>query len=313
MDMVTVVVVLVVLAVIAAVALLAARSRRRRQEQQRVEAAEHRHEAEIHAASAQRREAEAKERAARAEREQAQAREQAARAQQDREAAQERYAAAERLDPDRSGTDESADPAARTDDLRIAGAGAGGDHDRPAQHGAPIAHHADPAGHGEQHSGIARHHDGPAGQHTGGSHVATPHGAPAGRHAEDEQAPGRQAADQGRPSTGPQQQAHEGRGPDADPAARTDDLRLGRESTGRHEAPGSGQQAAADDPPSRGWHGPTATGGLAAVDRGDQRGSADEANAGSGGGAPEVPTQRTGEHERHGVRALADRLLRRNG
>jgi hypothetical protein len=298
MDMVTVVVVLVVLAVIAAVALLAARSRRRKQEQQRVEAAEHRHEAEIHAASAQRREAEAKERAARAEREQAQAREQAARAQQDREAAQERYAAAERLDPDRSHSDETADPAGRTDDLRIPGAGAGGDHDRPAQHGAPIAHHADPAGHGEQHSGIARHHDGPAGQHagSGGHHAGTPgpHGAPAGRHPEHEQTPDRQ-------------------GPDADPAARTDDLRLGRESAGGHEAPGSGQQPAADDPPGRGWHGPTATGGLAAVDRGEQRGSADEANAGSDRGAPEVPTQRTGEHERHGVRALADRLLRRNG
>ena len=123
----TIVVVLVVLAAIVVVALLAAQSRRRKQEQQRIEAAEHRHEAEIRSASAQRREAEASERAARAEHEQAQAREQAARARQDREVAQARHAAADRVDPDRrtdgdgrdTDTTGTADPAARTDDLRL--------------------------------------------------------------------------------------------------------------------------------------------------------------------------------------------------
>jgi hypothetical protein len=126
MDMgLTIVVVLVVLAAIVVVALLAAQSRRRRQEQQRIEAAEHRHEAEIRSASAQRREAEASERAARAEHEQAQAREQAARARQDREVAEARHAAADRVDPDRrTGGDSrdttgTADPAGRTDDLRL--------------------------------------------------------------------------------------------------------------------------------------------------------------------------------------------------
>ena len=97
----TIVVVLVVLAAIVVVALLAAQSRRRKQEQQRIEAAEHRHEADIRSASAQRREAEASERAARAEHEQAQAREQAARARQDREVAEARHAAADRVDPGR--------------------------------------------------------------------------------------------------------------------------------------------------------------------------------------------------------------------
>jgi hypothetical protein len=138
MDMgLTIVVVLVVLAAIAVVALLAAQSRRRRQEQQRIEAAEHRHEAEIRSASAQRREAEASERAARAEHEQAQAREQAARARQDREVAEARHAAADRVDPDRrTGGDgrDTADPAARTDDLRL-GADRPGSHPRAEQAG----------------------------------------------------------------------------------------------------------------------------------------------------------------------------------
>jgi hypothetical protein len=123
MDMgLTIVVVLVVLAAIALVALLAAQSRRRRQEQQRIEAAEHRHEAEIRSASAERREAEAGERAARAEHEQAQAREQAARARQDREVAEARHAAADRVDPDRRVDGDGrnpTDPAGRTDDLRL--------------------------------------------------------------------------------------------------------------------------------------------------------------------------------------------------
>jgi hypothetical protein len=105
-------IIVIVLVVLAAVALLAVWGRQRRLEQQRREAAEHRHDAEIHAASAQRREAEAAERAARAEREQAQAREQAARARQDRETAQARRAAADRIDPDTDARDERRDAGA---------------------------------------------------------------------------------------------------------------------------------------------------------------------------------------------------------
>jgi hypothetical protein len=141
MDMwLTIFVVLVVLAAIVVVALLAAQSRRRKQEQQRIEAAEHRHEADIRSASAQRREAEAGERAARAEHEQAQAREQAARARQDREVAEARHAAADRVDPDRrmdgDGRD-TAEPAGRTDDLHM---GAGRDEGRQREQGEPTPH-----------------------------------------------------------------------------------------------------------------------------------------------------------------------------
>jgi hypothetical protein len=151
-----VVIVVVVLAVLAVAGLSAARARKRKEEEQRLEAAEHRHEAEIRTASADRREAEAAERAARARHEEAQANEQAARAQQDREVAQERQAAADRIDPDadardRNGRDDhggrhaaratrdtadapgrsgdgslqDVDPAARTDHLGLGDEGAG--------------------------------------------------------------------------------------------------------------------------------------------------------------------------------------------
>jgi hypothetical protein len=97
---VAVVVIVVIFAVLALGGFVAARVRKRKEEKKRLEAAEHRHEAEIRSASAERREAEASERAARARHEEAQAREQAARAQQDREVAQERRIAADRIDPD---------------------------------------------------------------------------------------------------------------------------------------------------------------------------------------------------------------------
>jgi hypothetical protein len=97
---VAVVVIVVIFAVLALAGFVVARVRKRKEEQNRLEAAEHRHEAEIRSASAERREAEASERAARARHEEAQAREQAARAQQDREVAEERRIAADRIDPD---------------------------------------------------------------------------------------------------------------------------------------------------------------------------------------------------------------------
>jgi hypothetical protein len=84
-------------------------------------------------------------------------------------------------------------------------------------------------------------------------------------------------------------------------------------SGGRHEAsagtaPGAGQRADGD-PLTEPWHGPSATGGSAAAgQRGEQPDS-----AARGDGQGEVPAQRGGEHERHGVRGLADRLLGRNG
>ncbi|MHA6619972.1 hypothetical protein [Pseudonocardia sp. DLS-67] len=236
----TIVVVLVVLAVIAAVAFLAVQGRRRRQDQQRIEAAEHRHEAEIRTASAQRREAEAAEAAARGK--------------QDREVAQARQAAADRVDPDRSRRDGPTDPAARTDDLRTPAAA---DHDRPP------ADQREPQPPGD------------------------PEFAGRGRHA------------------GPP--PHE-QGPAADSAGSTDDLRIGQENSGRNEPPGAPDQPDGD-PLSRAWHGPTATGGSVGRDRGSRHAEAtgpDDAQA-------DVPAQRTGEHERHGVRALADRIRGRHG
>jgi hypothetical protein len=128
---VAVVVIVVIFAVLAFAGFAAARVRKRKEEEKRLEAAEHRHEAEIRSASAERREAEASERAARARHEEAQAREQAARAQQDREVAQERRSAADRIDPDMSrgradirGEDAAdsardGDPAARTDRINL--------------------------------------------------------------------------------------------------------------------------------------------------------------------------------------------------
>ncbi|WP_433292895.1 hypothetical protein ACQPZQ_06165 [Pseudonocardia sp. CA-142604] len=126
-----VVVIVLIFAVLAFAGFAAARVRRRKEEENRLEAAEHRHEAEIRSASAERREAEASERAARARHEEAQAREQAARAQQDREVAEERRSAADRIDPDgprgpadNRGEDAAdstrdGDPAVRTDRMNL--------------------------------------------------------------------------------------------------------------------------------------------------------------------------------------------------
>ncbi len=296
----TIVVVLVVLAAIAVVALLAAQSRRRKQEQQRIEAAEHRHEAEIRTASAQRREAEASERAARAEHEQAQAREQAARARQDREVAEARHAAADRVDPDRrtdgdgrdTDTTGTADPAARTDDLRL-GADRPGSDARDEQAGPGTG-----SGSGSGSGSDGRHHAAPA-------------------------------------------PPRDGDGQGADPAARTDDLRMGagrdEDREREHGEPTPHWQTGG------GWHGPTASGGFRAVDpaahdtapaeggtpprhsEGSSATSAAPTDLGEQAApGPEVPSQRTGEHDRdqrepaegeHSgpVRALADRLLRRRG
>jgi hypothetical protein len=329
MDMgLTVVVVLVVLAVIAGVTLLALQGRRRRQEQQRIEASEHRHEAEIRSASAERREAEASERAARAEREQAQAREQAARARQDREAAEARHAAADRVDPDhrtddadRDTTDrdttgrdttgrDTADPAARTDDLRL-----DADESTPASGG--------------------RHEAAPAVPHTDGT-------------SPDPQPSRPQDGMSDRPSNG--QPSGTGRhaaasprvGEGADPSARTDNLRLGEGGSDQRVTDGRDEGEQSQSPATEsggGWHGPTASGGFRAVDpagrdtaqagpEAPRHADAPAATTASTGGVgepsapdPELPSQRTGEHDRDqretaegehsGVRGLADRLLRR--
>jgi hypothetical protein len=128
---VAVVVIVLIFAVLAFAGFAAARVRRRKEEENRLEAADHRHEAEIRSASADRREAEASERAARARHEEAQAREQAIRAQQDREVAEERRSAADRIDPDAPrgpadvrGEDavdsrRDGDPAVRTDRMNL--------------------------------------------------------------------------------------------------------------------------------------------------------------------------------------------------
>ncbi|MCH6164907.1 hypothetical protein [Pseudonocardia alaniniphila] len=130
-----VVVIVLIFAVLAFAGFAAARVRRRKEEENRLEAAEHRHEAEIRSASAERREAEASERAARARHEEAQAREQAARAQQDRDVAEERRSAADRIDPDvPRGPDDNrgedaadstrdGDPAVRTDRINLGNGG----------------------------------------------------------------------------------------------------------------------------------------------------------------------------------------------
>jgi hypothetical protein len=316
----TVVVVLVVLAVVAAVAFVAVQSRRRREEQQRIEAAEQRHEAEIRSASAQRREAEASERAARADHEQAQAREQAARARQDREVAESRHATADRIDPDRPddrGRD-TADPAARTDDLRLGSDRKGGGPDvRPEQAAADGGR----APEGQWHAASAA----PPGQ------PASPPG--------DGKAPDRPAGSAGATAAQPGGPTG-GHGERVDPAARTDDLRMGE---GRRE-PSTAQDAGGQSIPrwqtEGGWHGPSASGGFPAVKRTRREPSpsgAEPAPAGprhaedrpapdtaapTGIGEPSapgpaVPAQRTGEHDRDEhtgpVRALADRLLRRRG
>jgi hypothetical protein len=96
--------------VILAIVLIAGRkARERRNEQLRVEAGEHREEARITGARADRHQAEAEERAARARAELAQADEQAAVAGRERRTAEERHEHATQLDPDVSDDDEADD------------------------------------------------------------------------------------------------------------------------------------------------------------------------------------------------------------
>jgi hypothetical protein len=116
-----VVLVVLVAAVVAAVMIF----RRRSPDQRRLEAAQARREAEVHAASAERLEAEAEQRAERAKAEQAQAEELAEMARHDREVAREQQARAEKLDPDHAETVEA--PAVHPDEQRPAVA------DRPSR------------------------------------------------------------------------------------------------------------------------------------------------------------------------------------
>lgn len=130
-----IVLVVLVAAVVAGVLLFRKRSSAHR----RLQAAQHRREAEIRAANAERLEVEAAERAERARQEEARAQEQAAQARAEREAAEARLAQANRIDPDlqpdgrrvtgrdaaeehertRDGDhDGTVDPAGRTDRLR---------------------------------------------------------------------------------------------------------------------------------------------------------------------------------------------------
>ena len=101
MDAVVVVAIVIgALLLIALFVAIARRGRERQKDGRRTEAAEHRLEAEIRGARADRQQATAEERAARAKREQALAQEQAARARQERELAEERHERARAVDPD---------------------------------------------------------------------------------------------------------------------------------------------------------------------------------------------------------------------
>ena len=101
MDAVVIVAIVIgALVLIALFAAIARRGRERQLEGRRTEAAEHRLEAEVRGARADRQEASAEERAARAKREQAIAQEQAARARQERQLAEERHEHAREVDPD---------------------------------------------------------------------------------------------------------------------------------------------------------------------------------------------------------------------
>jgi hypothetical protein len=91
------------LLILAIVMWLGRRKRQERHETLRVEAHEHREQAALRNARADRAEAEAEERAARARREQAMAEEQAATARRERRFATETHAEAERIDPDSEG------------------------------------------------------------------------------------------------------------------------------------------------------------------------------------------------------------------
>jgi flagellar biosynthesis/type III secretory pathway M-ring protein FliF/YscJ len=93
-------IVVAALIVLALVVLIGRKSRARRHERLRTEAGEHREEARIGAARADREQAEAEERAARARAELAQADEQATRAGRERRTAEERHRHAAKLDPD---------------------------------------------------------------------------------------------------------------------------------------------------------------------------------------------------------------------
>jgi membrane protein involved in colicin uptake len=162
MDIAIVIVVgLAVLLGIVLLVVLAQRVRQRQVERRRDEAHQHRQEAQVHAAQADRREAEAQERMGRADREQAMAREEAARAARDREAAQDRHAQADRLDPDDDGRRETSmgDPAATVGQRQAvndtaapvqdvgADLGAHEHHDHPGHGADPVGreHGGDPA------------------------------------------------------------------------------------------------------------------------------------------------------------------------
>jgi hypothetical protein len=293
-----VVIVLVVLALLVAVGILVARSRQRRQEQQRLEAAEHRHDAEIRTASAERREAEAAERAARAQHEQAQAREQAARARQDREVAQARHAAADRIDPDVDSRD-------RDDDRQAAGTG-------PQQHVDPAAR--TDSVHVDDH------------RHTRSGQAAVPgDAAPAGVGTPDDQGPGRHAQDHrvGPQSGTPHAQQDAPAGRASASSAHEDPWVDGRPWSRGLGAGGAGHGAPATGPGGSGAGHPGADAGRPDAGHPDRR---DDRAEGSRDRGPDVAVprrQRTRDdrvrydahHDREHagpVRAIADRLLGRH-
>jgi hypothetical protein len=126
MDTALLIVLIVAAVVVLALVFVASRkARARRDERNRVEAGEHRQEARIRGARAERQQAEAEEQAARARAELADADEQAALAGRERRAAEERHQEAARLDPDvdesevgdlpRTGERTTADPDATRD------------------------------------------------------------------------------------------------------------------------------------------------------------------------------------------------------
>lgn len=106
----TVLIIVIVLAVIALVAFLVVgrKARERKHETRRVEAGQHRDEAQVSSARAASREAEAEERAARAKGEQAKADEQATLARTEHQEAEDRHQHADKLDPDVDEDDEQA-------------------------------------------------------------------------------------------------------------------------------------------------------------------------------------------------------------
>ena len=106
----TLVIILIVLAVIALVAFLVVgrKAKERKDETRRVEAGQHRDEAQVGSARAAGREAEAEERGARAKREQAKAEEQSTLARTERQQAEDRHQHADSLDPDVDEDDERA-------------------------------------------------------------------------------------------------------------------------------------------------------------------------------------------------------------